>query len=36
LKVGIAELGDWKPYDSPIIRNADRVIIRDLNESEEF
>ena len=35
-KVGIAELDDWKPYNSPIIRDADRVIISNLNESEEF
>src|SRR3546814_16101062 len=36
LKVGITKLGDRKPGDSRIMRNADRVIIRDLDESEEF
>ena len=35
-KVGISELGDWKPRNFEIIRNVDPVIIRDLDESEEF
>ena len=32
-KVGFFELGDWKSGNSRIIRDADRVIIRQLDDS---